>query len=71
MEFGTPSFMPPSTLQDAPLLVAAFSRHVTALERAQTRSVYLFGPIAFVSAPISFITPTIMTDRWGKDCSNN
>jgi hypothetical protein len=46
--------MPPSTIRDALLVVAAFSRHAAALERARVRLADLFGPIAFAGEPYSF-----------------
>lgn len=46
--------MPPSTTRDALLVVAAFSRHAAALERARERLADLFGPVAFASEPYSF-----------------
>jgi hypothetical protein len=59
--------MPPSTLRDALLLVAAFSRHASALDRARARLVDLFGPIAFACEPYSFHHTDYYTRSMGSE----
>jgi hypothetical protein len=49
------------------LVVAAFSRHATALEATRTRLEALFGPVALTSLPFVFDQTTYYEASMGKD----
>src|SRR5262249_6645111 len=44
----------PRLTDPAMLVIAAFSRHIAAVEWAQERLSQLFGPLAFISIPFEF-----------------
>ncbi|HEY1860876.1 MAG TPA: DUF4416 family protein, partial [Gemmataceae bacterium] len=60
--------MAKSRLSDPPLLVvAAFSRHLAAIEWAQSKLEHFFGPIGLLSLPFDFVQTAYYEPAMGKD----